>query len=269
MQKLLHLPTLIALGGLFLLVSSSGFGQALQKYRSVSEYPIYEKPLSIPFDENQYLQPGANLTAQFYLKMQEFSAARSDGLRFDVERIIPRMDPSLRLDQRRHADALIKRSVQSSLNSAKAGDVRVRISLKADLHKYDPIQQAFPLKTFAEARFLDAQRLALPVYLPCIARSDRDAAPYAHFAKPIPSIVVLGDSSALTQRLPVPPAAAEWLGHRNQGSFEKARVYLYLHLVGAEARVLEAKVGPQLVPVWEVEHVVFEDLTTRERLAAQ
>ena len=237
MLNLLHrTPTLLALGGLLLLATQAGFGQSLQKTRRVSEYPIYEKPLNLAFDEAQYHQPGAGVTAQFYLKMQEFAAQRSDGLRFEVERITPRMDPSLRLDQRRYAEALIRRSVQTSLNSAKGGEVRVRVAVKADLQKYDPIQQAFPLKTFAQAERLDSNRLALPVYLPSIARSDRDAAPYAHFATAVPSIIVLPERSELAQKLPVAPAAAEWLGYRNEGSFEKARVYLYLHLVGAEAR---------------------------------
>lgn len=270
MLNLLHRhPSLIALGGALLLSAMPASGQPLHKQHRVSDPSLHQKPLSLRFDETRYLEPGAQITAQFYLKMQEFAAARTDGLRYDIEKITPRMDPSVRLDQRRHAEAVIKRSVQNSLNTAQPGEVRVRVALKADLKRYDPVQQAFPLKTLTQAQALDGNRLALSVYLPSIARTDRAAAPYAHFAKPVPSIVVLPDNSELTQKLPLSPAAAEWLGHRNQGSFEKARVYLYLRLVGAEAHTFGPKAGPELMPVWNVEHVVFEDWNTRERLAAE
>jgi hypothetical protein len=270
MLNLLRSRYPIAIGGCLLLAASLASGQALQRNQSLSDYPIYKKPLKLPFDEKQYTEESGNLTAQFYLQMQEFAAARNDGSNYSIKHVTPRFMPALPMYSKHRADALLSKFMENAFTGAKATDVRVRVSVRAELGKYDDAQQCFPLSAeFDRSSGASEKGSLFRVYLPSLAAKYPDLAQYTQHSTPVPSLLVMDGKPAFPNKLQLPKAAADWLDARTPGGFEQARLYLYLRLVGADTVSLNKDGKAELVPVWEIEHYAFEDLRNRERLAAE
>jgi hypothetical protein len=264
MLNLLRSRHPIAIGG-FLLAFTVGFGQGLQTSRSISDYPIHQKPLELPFDERQYTEPAGNLTARFYLRMQEFAAEQ--GTPYELAKVTPRLRAAMSLQDRQRADVLLKGALPGALASASTGEVRCRVTVRAALDRYDADQQCFPVTPEMDAYSKAEDEGLFRVYLPALTRDNPEVAPYTHFSTAVPSLLVMNGKPALPDRLSLPEGAADWLKYRTPGGFDEARLHLYLRLVGADTRVVNKKAGPELVPIWEIEHFAFEDIRNGERLA--